>query len=182
MLTKVGVNTWGDEPNYTPQYIEHSIKDSFTRLGLDSIHAIIFHSLKTFSVDKVQEGFSYLLQCREKGLVTKVGLSLKTPRDLLYCAPFIRQIDIIEVNFNLLDMRLLDKEVQDIIRENDIEVVARTPFAFGFLTEEVDENYSFHESDHRKRWSSEQIHSWVSGRKDLKKYLKGTVFFNQFKF
>ena len=96
-------------------------------------------------------------------------MSLKSPLDLLLCNNIYQNLDIIEVNFNLLDLRVLDSRIQKVINENDIHVVTRTPFAFGFLTEEIDENFHFHDSDHRKRWSSDQIRSWVSGRKELKK-------------
>ena len=84
-------------------------------------------------------------------------MSLKSPLDLLLCNNIYQNLDIIEVNFNLLDLRVLDSRIQKVINENDIHVVTRTPFAFGFLTEEIDENFHFHDSDHRKRWSSDQI-------------------------
>lgn len=169
ILTKVGVNTWGEEPNYSPVFIEQSLKNSFERLGISNIYSVIFHSLKTFSIETIEAGFDYLVKCREKGQIEKIGLSLKSPLDLLLCNNIYQNLDIIEVNFNLLDLRVLDSRIQKVINENDIHVVTRTPFAFGFLTEEIDENFHFHDSDHRKRWSSDQIRSWVSGRKELKK-------------
>jgi aryl-alcohol dehydrogenase-like predicted oxidoreductase len=167
ILTKVGVNFWGEDPNYCPEFIDSSLKLSFDRLGIKKIHCVIFHSLKSFSAEIIKEGFFYLKKLKYENKIEKIGLSLKSPLDLLSCENFIEEIDLVEVNLNLLDLRLLDIKVQKLIMKHKIEVVTRTPFSFGFLTDSIDENYIFLDSDHRKRWSKEQIKTWVKGRKSL---------------
>ena len=54
-------------------------KNSFERLGISNIYSVIFHSLKTFSIETIEAGFDYLVKCREKGQIEKIGLSLKSP-------------------------------------------------------------------------------------------------------
>ncbi len=169
ILTKVGVNFWGEEPNYNPKFIDNSLQKSFNRLGVDHIHCVIFHSLKSFSAKIIREGFHHLKKLKSEKKIQKIGLSLKSPLDLLDCEDLIKEIDIIEVNLNLLDLRLLNTKLLEEIAEHKIEVVTRTPFSFGFLTNLIDENYVFIDSDHRKRWSKEQVISWVNGRKSLEK-------------
>ena len=73
-------------------------------------------------------------------------------------------LTIWNTSWTLLNTKLLEE-----IAEHKIEVVTRTPFSFGFLTNLIDENYVFIDSDHRKRWSKEQVISWVNGRKSLEK-------------
>lgn len=169
ILTKVGVNFWGEEPNYNPNFIDDSLQNSFDRLGIDQIHCVIFHSLKSFSAKTIREGFYHLKKLKTGKKIKKIGLSLKSPLDLLDCEDLIEEIDLIEVNLNLLDLRLLNEKLLEKITKHKIEVVTRTPFSFGFLTNLIDENHVFLDSDHRKRWSKEQIYSWVNGRRALEK-------------
>ncbi|OUV02937.1 MAG: hypothetical protein CBC42_05375 [Betaproteobacteria bacterium TMED82] len=168
ILTKVGVNIWGEQPCYAPSFIDESLEKSFLRLRVKNIDSVIFHSLKTFNQKTIEEGFKHLDKIKSDGKISRIGLSLKSPSDLLNCNKLIELIDIIEVNLNLLDVRVLDEKVLDVVKKYNIEVIARTPFAFGFLTESLDENSEFHPSDHRVRWSAEQKNQWFYGRKKLK--------------
>lgn len=168
ILTKVGVNTWSDVPRYDPDFVISSISSSLNRLGMNVIHGVIFHSLKQIETDKISEGYYALLNLKNRGLVKKIGFSLKSPDDFLILKNVFREIDLIELNFNMLDLRALDPRIQGAIEDSGVNVIARTPFAFGYLTDAISPDTKFHVSDHRDRWPMEQRLRWIKARESIK--------------
>jgi aryl-alcohol dehydrogenase-like predicted oxidoreductase len=167
VLTKVGVNTWDDNPCYSANFIDASLKLSKQRLGADKIDSVILHSLKTYEIADILEGYDFLRRQKDSGKIENIGISLKAPSDIIKLRPHLNHIDIIEVNFNMVDIRALETEFQEIITEDNIKVVARTPFAFGFLTSSIGLETRFHSSDHRSRWSFEQRQKWYDARREI---------------
>jgi len=169
ILTKVGINAWGDEPNYSPPNTLQSIKNSLIRLNTNYLDYVIFHSIKEFNLEDIVDDFLYLENLKNMNLIKKIGFSLKNPSDIIKLEKIITSIDVLEVNYNILDTRLHDKQLFNILDLNKkIEIIARTPFAFGFCTDKITESTVFHPSDHRARWSREQILSWLNARNEIK--------------
>ena len=168
ILTKIGVQTWNDQPLYSPQNITDSINLSMRRMEIDYLDFAIFHSLKKINLSEIKDGYIQLIKEKKLGKVRKIGFSIKSPLDIIELSKYFDEIDVIEANFNLLDTRALDANVQDIIKERKIFFVARTPLAFGFLTEAVTDHTIFPASDHRSRWSEQQRNMWNFGKKTMK--------------
>ena len=89
---------------------------------------------------------------------------------------FIKQ-QIIQLNFNLLDLRILNKEIISYIKKEKIGTIARTIYCFGVFTEKFLNNWSFegskfpNKNDHRNRWNKDQFESWVNGARTIKENL-----------
>ena len=168
ITTKVGVNHWSDNPCYESDFIRQSFTESLERLGLESAYGLLLHSPKSFEDHGIFVSAFETLRClKEEGLIRKLGVSLKSPADLLFFVSRGLIPDIIQVNLNILDQRLLDSEIVECLRANPCEVMVRTPYAFGFLTSGIGPDTQFSDLDHRSRFSKEQIKIWIDGRNEI---------------
>lgn len=172
LLTKIGVHTWADKPNYSKDNVEKSIELSLQRMKTEYLDIAIFHSLKQINNKSINSGFQELLRLKSLGVLRKIGFSLKSPIDLLALDEFLEYIDVIEVNYNILDVRLYDNRLLELLSKNKILVVGRTPFAFGFLTEKIERSTKFHNSDHRASWPKTQVDLWVTSRERVQEIFK----------
>ncbi len=172
ILTKGGVETWADTPNYSAEFTRMSVRKSLERLKVGSLDYVIFHSLKTANYQELLPGYKELLSLRELGLIKGIGFSLKSPSEISKILEIFGDIDIVEVNFNALDTRLLNEEIQDYIYKTKLKIVARTPFCFGYLTDGIQIDTSFNSADHRTRFNLEQKKLWINGREKLREIIK----------
>jgi aryl-alcohol dehydrogenase-like predicted oxidoreductase len=172
ILTKVGVQSWLEKPDYSAKNVDKSIDNSLNRLKTNYLDYVVFHSLKELESAEValevQEGYSRLKKLKEMGVLKNIGFSVKNPEDIIKLIERYEEIDVLEANFNLLDTRLLSKEITSMLMKNNIFVITRTPFAFGFLTDKINSKTEFNISDHRSRWSIEQRSSWHNGKNNIK--------------
>tara|TARA_E500000331_G_scaffold254884_1_gene245418 strand:+ start:294 stop:1238 length:945 start_codon:yes stop_codon:yes gene_type:complete len=173
ILTKVGVNSWADEVNFTSSFIVESIENSLERLKSKSVFAVILHSLKSeLKKGSVEEGFTTLLNLKKKGLIENIGFSCKSPAELSKIFELFPETNIIEANYHLLDLRIHQTEIQNCLKRNKPIFIARTPLCFGFLTDRIQKDTIFGELDHRSRWKKKQIDYWVDGRIRLQEIFK----------
>jgi aryl-alcohol dehydrogenase-like predicted oxidoreductase len=173
ILTKVGVNSWNDEVNFTSSFITESIQNSLSRLKRKSVFAVILHSLKSeLKNGSVEEGYSTLSKLKKQGLIENIGFSCKSPSELPRIFELYPDTNIIEANYHLLDMRIHENSTQNCLRQNKPIFIARTPLCFGFLTDKISKDTVFDELDHRSRWKKKQIDYWVDGRVKLEEIFK----------
>lgn len=176
ILTKVGINSWNDDVNFSSSFIVESLKNSLARMNRKSVFAVILHSLKSeVKTGTVREGFQTLINLKKKGLVENVGFSCKSPSEISRLLELYPEANIIEANFHLMDLRLLENKTQKSLKENNTIFIARTPLCFGFLTDKISKNSIFDESDHRSRWQKtkpKQIYNWLDGKMKLEKIFK----------
>tara|TARA_A100001011_G_C14245997_1_gene815583 strand:+ start:80 stop:1027 length:948 start_codon:yes stop_codon:yes gene_type:complete len=176
ILTKVGVNLWSDEVNFTSSFITESLHTSLVHLKRKSVFAVILHSLKyELKKGSVREGFSTLLELKREGLVEHIGFSVKSPSEIPRLFELYPEIDIIEANYHLLDVRVHDTKILNSLKRNKSIFIARTPLCFGFLTNKISKESVFDELDHRSRWKQNrqnQINYWIDGRIKLEEIFK----------
>jgi aryl-alcohol dehydrogenase-like predicted oxidoreductase len=176
VLTKVGINSWSDEVNFSSSFIIESIQNSLVRLKRKSVFAVILHSLKTeVKTGSVQEGFSTLAKLKNEGLIENIGFSCKSPSEIPQLLELYPETNIIEANYHLLDMRVRESKTQNSLQNNKPFFIARTPLCFGFLTDKISKDSDFDDLDHRSRWKQtrqKQIHNWVDGRIQLEAIFK----------
>ena len=67
----------------------------------------------------------------------------------------------IQINFSLIDQRALDQGLFDICSEKKVGIIGRTPLCFGFLTGHYSAEDIYDTSDHRSKWSQEQLECWI---------------------
>ena len=97
----------------------------------------------------------------KKGKVRSLAISVGHPDEALN--PQIKQcFDAVQVNFSMLDMRIIENGFLSSKPQN-VGVVARTPLNFGFLASNFPVTVKFDERDHRSNWSRERITGWIQG-------------------
>ena len=90
------------------------------------------------------------------------------PEDALF---FLNNIsfDTIQCNFNLIDQRIIETGLLEYCKVNNLQIIARTPLAFGFLTGKLTSSKKqFTINDHRAKWPQEQLDIWASAHLEFK--------------
>ena len=174
--SKVGLNSYSKKKNFSKIFIKRQLKNILSDLNTDYIDFI-----KLYCPDpkdkNIEEGYETLTKLKKEGLIRHIGVSLNSPADLLKFNKNFK-FEIAQCNFNLLDLRILDKKLLNHIKKNKIGIVARTIHCFGVFTEEFlkkktfsNKNYKMTINDHRNRWGIEQLNSWSEGVKTIKNQL-----------
>lgn len=163
-------STWVMPQNFNVNYLKNSIKESLNRLNTSYIDLIQLHSPppkilnNKFKMKKILELF---LKLKKKGLIKYIGVSVKSPGDALNILKKYKSFSFIQLNFNLIDQRAWDSGILDLAYKKKIFIISRTPFAFGYLAE----NVKLKKNDHRKKWSKKQKSLWSKGRSDFIKLI-----------
>ena len=128
ICTKGGFTEEGTT-DFSVPYIKRSFESSKEKLENVDIYLLHSPSPQEITNDLVD----YLEYLKEQKDIRAYGVSLKSPADgleILSKFPF----KIIEVNFNLLDHRLIHLGLLKYCELNNIGIIARTPLATGILT------------------------------------------------
>jgi len=175
LATKVGKLPGGGF-DFSTNTIRNSVHMSLKRLNTDYIDILQLHDPIPNGQSCTSELFTTLEELRDSGVVRYFGVSVKNPAD---AETFARSpFRFIQLNFNLIDQRAIDLDVFETCRRNDIEVITRTPLAFGFLSNRFASQSSqiFPSDDHRSRWSSAQIAKWVDSPNKFRTLTEGRDF------
>ena len=164
--TKVGFVDYDTPPNFSIDSILFSLDASLNRLKTNYVDVLQLHNITYSELKSSPELISFLTNLKEDGTVRAIGVSVKSPYDALEIFDVFR-FDVIQSNFNMLDIRVLTSGLYDLINKNNVGLIARTPLAFGFLAGNFSENHVFHKSDHRSNWSQDQINLWINGSRNL---------------
>ena len=153
--------------DFSEESLTFELQRSLTRLNSESVPIYLLHSpsandLRLIKYKNISDKF------KDLGLIQKFGISLRSPSDIH--ALNLNSIDFLELNFNLMDMRLDDDHLRDLLSLHNVKIIARTPLAFGFLTNNgVDDFLINNPMSHLKNWSNEQIDIWRNGANGFKK-------------
>jgi aryl-alcohol dehydrogenase-like predicted oxidoreductase len=167
IASKVGMLDAAGKQDFSPARIESALDASLQRLRTDYVDLYQLHSPPLDALRP--ELLAVLDELKKKGKVRAVGISLKAPEEgekALALYPFAAM----QVNFNLLDQRLLDLGLAQRCLEKGAGIIARTPLCFGFLTTKYSADEAFDPSDHRSRWSVEQRRVWASANELFQNY------------
>jgi aryl-alcohol dehydrogenase-like predicted oxidoreductase len=173
IATKCGMKNHSTSSWFVPQdfninFLRNSINESLKRLNTNYIDLIQLHSpplrvLKNkIKINKILNLFKRL---KKKGVIRYFGVSVKSPQDAQYILKNYKSFNFIQLNFNLIDQRALDCGALDLAYKKKVSIIARTPFAFGYLAG----NVKLKKNDHRKKWSKKQTYLWSKGRLDFVK-------------
>ena len=157
IATKVGLLDATGRHDFTRRHIKHSIEGSLRRLGTDYVDLYQLHSPPIDALDGEVLATLQLLQT--EGKIRAFGISVRSPDDALVAMRAFG-VKCIQVNFNLVDQRAVENGLLAKCEEGECRIIVRTPLCFGFLTGAYSTNIQFQESDHRNRWSTEQIRRW----------------------
>lgn len=105
---------------------------SLSRLGVDSIHAVMLHRVSDLDGSDGDGIWEQMLEVKSRGLVQNIGYSLYRPAELdLYFERF--PADIVQMPFNFLDRRFDAEGWLNVLSASDVEVHARSLFLQGIL-------------------------------------------------
>lgn len=163
IATKGGyLNTFnpnGLNQDFSPQGIQKSLEESLVRLKTNYIDLYQIHDCPLSKMN--EDTFNLLIKLKSKGILRSIGFAGKSPDDTLKILDNYK-FDVIQVNFNLTDMRCICNGLFKKCYDSNIGIIVRTPLVFGYLTGEINDETIFHHSDHRSRFSKEQIKKWLS--------------------
>jgi aryl-alcohol dehydrogenase-like predicted oxidoreductase len=148
---------------------------SLARLKSDKVKLLQLHSPRPSHNSRFDE-WSNLNACisrlKSEGFIDSFGVSLRSPSDFDYFSDRLA-IDSIQVNFNILDQRMLHSGVLDKCQSRGILVKFRTPFVFGFLAGSLPTDpREFKPGDHRRNWSALQLERWSGASYKLREIAK----------
>ena len=169
IATKAGVTDYGAPADYSPGAIEKSLEASLERLGTSYVDLLQLHS-PPMDLLRQQPGIVGRLEgLAKKGLIRAWGLSAISPAEAQIG---IREFGfrVVQVNFNMLDIRALDCGLFDAAREHGAAVMARTPLSFGFLSGSIAADTVFPAQDHRSRWNGPRVANWVKNARRAMDY------------
>ncbi|MBM09274.1 MAG: hypothetical protein CMF69_06820 [Magnetovibrio sp.] len=160
--TKVGCVDFRSPLNFDSGSILETFEGSLRRLKTDYIDLLMLHD-PVPEEHEIAEAFDQLMTLKQAGKLRALGISVRNPVD---CQYFLDNyaIDALQVNFNLMDHRILELNLLESAMNKGCSIIARTPLCFGFLTDAVDGYTKFDKDDHRSRWPESQRIIWLQGR------------------
>lgn len=161
IASKVGLLDSNGSQNFSNQHIKDSIEASLKRLQTDYIDLYQLHNPTMDVLNRDESILSTMNSLKQAGKIRALGISLRSPDDGLIAITRYG-FNAIQVNFNLIDQRVLENGLFDLCKREDVGVVVKTPLCFGFLTGGYSVESRFDACDHRSRWSPDQIARWAS--------------------
>jgi len=156
---KVGFTKHRGPHDISPAFIRTCLAESLGRLQTDYLDVYMLHSPPLELVEKTPEAMKELQKLKAEGTIRAIGYSVQNPEDAI---PAIEQygFEVIEVNFNMIDQRILESDLFNVAKKRGVGIIARTPFAFGFLTGTITDLH-FSPNDHRSLWPEQQLKRWA---------------------
>ncbi len=133
VISKLKPNIFDNENNISG-IIQQQIVSSLENLNIDVLDGFLLHTPKYVYQTEILEG---LLNCKNKGMVDNLGVSIYDEEDALYAAG-CELVDYIQIPYSFLDQRLDKTDFFHISKKNQKTVFARSPFVQGLVF--MDEN------------------------------------------
>lgn len=128
----------------TPQFRTDRIDDSHSRQITDSFHGslkkmrqerlygLMVHAVDDLLADGGERIYRAMLSLKETGCVERIGVSVYTGNQIDRILENY-DIDLIQVPFNVFDQRLINSGHLKRLKENNVEIHARSAFLQGLL-------------------------------------------------
>lgn len=106
--------------------------NSLSVMHRDSVYGVLVHNASDLLKEGSDKIFEQLVTYREEGKLDKVGVSIYSYEQLEKILQNF-EIDLVQLPFNILDRRLIDKGMLNYLEQENIEVHARSIFLQGLL-------------------------------------------------
>lgn len=153
--------------SFSSQKIKSDFYSSLDKLKTSYIDILLLHSpdIKKIKLDKI---LSVINELKKNKKLKFFGISLRNPKDIfLIDLKYLKKINYIETNFNLLDQRAYFQNILKHCKKYKIKTICRTPLGFGFLTDKKIKKNKLYKHDHRRNWSHEQFKKWEFYKKSF---------------
>jgi aryl-alcohol dehydrogenase-like predicted oxidoreductase len=121
--------------NFSPAYIPHAVEQSLTRLRTDYIDLLQLHSPPA-SVIQAGDWIEPLERLQQAGKIRSYGVSCEESADGLVALKH-SELSAVQVSVNLLE-REPPGALVSAAHAGQVAIIARQPFAAGFLTRELE--------------------------------------------
>ncbi len=147
--------------DFSPAHIRRGLEASLTRLQTDYIDLYQLHSPTVEILRQNEQIFTTLQTLKEAGKIRAYGISVRSPDDGLVAIQEFG-INVVQVNFNMIDQRAIDNGLFEIAKIFNTGIIVRTPLVFGYLSGSLTGNEQFQGVDHRANWPKEQLNRWAN--------------------
>ena len=111
-------------------------EQSLQRLNSPSLYGCMLHRAKDLLGTSAKQNWAKLQALKEQGLVSKIGVSVYSPEELLSILQH-HSIDLVQLPLNVLDQRFISSGALAKAREHGVEVHIRSAFLQGLLLMDV---------------------------------------------
>ncbi|NQV80104.1 MAG: aldo/keto reductase [Alphaproteobacteria bacterium] len=170
--TKGGMPDFGLAVDFSPIELKRALDGSLRRLRSDYVDLYLLHNPTDPVFDKPDPVASLVEALRQDGVIRAFGVSVARPEDGLIAMERF-ELDTIQINFNLVDQRVIDCGLMENAARRGVALIARTPLCFGLLSGAVARDARFDPTDHRSRWSQAQIALWATAADRFAASLEG---------
>lgn len=124
VITKLYIRDSADINN-----IKKLVHSSLQKLKMDCVDGYLLHNAADMYNDAIMQ---QMTEVKESGMVNHIGVSIYEPEDAVYAAK-LKEIDYIQIPYNVFDQRLDHTEFFHLTKENGKTVFARSAFLQGLL-------------------------------------------------
>lgn len=156
---KAGFTKHNGPHDLSPTYLRKCLEESLRRLKTDYIDIYQLHSPPVSLVEKNPDAIEELRKMKREGKIRAIGISVKNPGDAISAIQTFG-FEAIQVNFSLIDQRVLEMGVFDMAQKYGAGIIVRTPLAYGFLSGSI-KDFNFGPHDHRSAWPESQLKLWA---------------------
>lgn len=131
-LGLVGFEVVSKLSGVAPSELDKAVRSSLARLKVDSLDGLLMHRPGELNGPDGAETWSILEHLKSEGLIKKLGVSVYCPEDLSVIPPAVT-LDLVQLPYNIVDRRMETSGWLDRLKDQGVEVHARSAFLQGLL-------------------------------------------------
>lgn len=129
IISKLKPNLIGDDCPDPVKAVEDEITGSMKRMKLEFLDGYLLHTPENFYNNRIMDG---LHKCKEKGLISNLGVSIYETEHALDVVKS-GTVDYIQIPYSIFDQRLDKTDFFSIAKKNNVTVFARSAFLQGLI-------------------------------------------------
>ena len=114
------------------KWLKKTVMISLKNLKIKSFEYLLFHNSNSLLDKNADEIYKSIIKIKNEGFTKKIGISIYDVNILKKILKKFR-LDLIQVPFNILDQRLLKKNLLKTLKKKGIEIHVRSIFLQGIL-------------------------------------------------
>lgn len=144
-----------------PMNLGEAVRSSLTRLNIESLDGLLLHRPSELNGPDGPDIWTNLENLKSEGFIKKLGVSVYSPEDLAGLPAGV-SVDLVQIPYNILDRRMETSGWLLRLKEQGVEVHARSAFLQGLLLMDSSER-----PQHFSRWNDLWLifETWLSGEK-----------------